>query len=201
MADRVFLGVNIDHVATVRQARQAPEPDPLDAATLAELGGADGITVHLRGDRRHIDERDVELLVRTVKTHLNVEMAVTDEMLEIARRLRPHAVCLVPERPDEVTTEGGLDVAGADPERLRHHIGALREAGCEVAIFLDPDVRQVEAAANLGAQQVEINTNAYAEASEGRDREAARAAAATVAEVARAAHSADLRVAAGHGLT
>lgn len=186
MIEPVFLGVNIDHIATLRQARRAPEPDPVHAAAFAELGGADGITVHLRSDRRHIHERDVELLAATVKTHLNVEMAATDEMLAIATRIGPDNVSLVPERPEEITTEGGLDVA-TDPERLRPAVEALDEAGLSVAIFIDPDAGQVEAAAGLGVEQVEINTAAYAEASETRRREPTEVERQKVAEVARAA--------------
>lgn len=200
MSEPIFLGVNIDHVATLRQARRAPEPDPIHAAALAELGGADGITVHIRSDRRHINERDVELLAATVKTHLNVEMAATEEMLEIARKYGPDNVTLVPERPDEITTEGGLDVA-ADPSRLFDHVEALREADMTVAIFLDPDPRQVEAAAGLGVQQIEINTAAYAEASETRKHEPTEAERQKVAVAAQTAADAGLRVAAGHGLT
>lgn len=200
MADSVFLGVNIDHVATIRQARRAAEPDPVHAAVLAELGGADGITVHLRSDRRHIQDRDVEILAATVKTHLNVEMAATDEMLEAALRARPHQVSLVPERPDELTTEGGLDVA-SDPGRLRPTVAALGAAGITVAVFIDPDPRQVDAAAALGVRQVELNTAAYAEAGEARDAAAeAEHLEAVAAATARAAR-AGLRVAAGHGLT
>lgn len=198
--ETVFLGVNIDHIATLRQARRAPEPDPVHAATLAELGGADGITVHLRSDRRHISERDVEILAATVKTHLNVEMAATDEMIEIARRVGPDNVSLVPERPDELTTEGGLDVA-TDPERLRPAVEALKAAGIEVAIFLDPDARQIEAAASIGVDQIEINTASYADTSETRRRPAIEAERTKVEEIARIGVGAGLRVAAGHGLT
>lgn len=200
MSEPMFLGVNIDHVATLRQARRAPEPDPVHAAALAELGGADGITVHIRGDRRHINERDLELLSATVKTHLNVEMAATEEMLEIARKYGPDNVTLVPERPDEITTEGGLDVA-SDPSRLADAVAALHDADFTVAIFLDPDPRQVEAAAGLGVKQVEINTAAYAEASETRRRVGTEAERQKVVDAARAADEAGLRVAAGHGLT
>lgn len=200
MADSIFLGVNIDHVATVRQARRAPEPDPVHAAVLAELGGADGITVHLRSDRRHIQDRDVELLAATVKTHLNVEMATTDEMMSIAEGLRPQAVSLVPERPEELTTEGGLDVA-SDPERVRAAVQRLQGAGIHVAVFIDPAPRQVEACAALGVEQIEINTAAFADASEERDPAAVDAELAKVATAARAAAEAGLRVAAGHGLT
>jgi len=200
MAEQIFLGVNIDHVATVRQARRAPEPDPVHAAVLAELGGADGITVHLRSDRRHIQDRDVELLSATVKTHLNVEMAATDEMMEIAERLRPHAVSLVPERPEELTTEGGLDVAG-DLERVGRAVERLRGAGIAIAVFIDPDISQVEACAGLQVEQIEINTAAFADASEARLSSQAATEAAKVAEVASVAAQAGLRVAAGHGLT
>ena len=200
MADPVLLGVNIDHVATVRQARRAPEPDPIHAAVLAELAGADGITVHLRSDRRHIQDRDVELLVQVVKTHLNVEMAVTDEMLQIALALQPHAVCLVPERREEVTTEGGLDVL-ADPERIADQVSALQDAGIDVTLFIDPDTAQVEAASETDADQIEINTAAYAEATEARDIELIEQELARVAATAAEAADQGLRVAAGHGLT
>ncbi len=200
MPENIFLGVNIDHIATLRQARRAPEPDPVQAAVLAELGGADGITVHIRSDRRHINERDVALLAATVKTHLNVEMAATDEMLEIAGEHRPDNVTLVPERPDEVTTEGGLDVA-ADPQRLKDAVDALRGMDMTVSIFLDPDPAQIDAAAGLDADQIEINTAAYADASETRKAAPIEAERQKVAEVAARAHAAGLRVAAGHGLT
>jgi len=200
MAEPIFLGVNIDHIATLRQARRAPEPDPVHAAAMAELGGADGITVHIRSDRRHINERDLEILAATVKTHLNVEMAATPEMLEIAKRYGPDNVTLVPERPEELTTEGGLDVA-ADPERLADQIAALKEAGMTTAIFLDPDLRQIEAAAGLEVHQIEINTAAYSDASETRQAAAIEQQRLIVEEVARGAAAAGLRVAAGHGLT
>ena len=200
MSDTVFLGVNIDHIATVRQARLAPEPDPVQAAAFAELGGADGITVHIRSDRRHINERDVQLLAATVKTHLNVEMAATEEMLGIARDCKPDNVTLVPERPEEVTTEGGLDVA-SDPQRLADAVAALREMGMSVAIFLDPDPAQIDAAAQIGADQVEINTAVYADTSETRKIGPTETERLKVADVAQRAHAAGLRVAAGHGLT
>jgi pyridoxine 5-phosphate synthase len=200
MSEPIFLGVNIDHIATLRQARRAPEPDPVHAAAMAELGGADGITVHIRGDRRHINERDLELLAATVKTHLNVEMAATDEMLEIAKRYGPDNVTLVPERPEELTTEGGLDVA-SDPARLADHIAAIKEAGMTVAIFLDPDPAQIEAAAGLEVHQIEINTAAYSDACETRKAGAIEDQRLIVEESARGAAAAGLRVAAGHGLT
>ena len=159
------LGVNIDHVATVRQARKAAEPEPVTAAVLAELAGADGITVQLRGDRRHIQERDVELLRRVVATRLNVEMAATREMVEIASRLKPHQVTLVPERPSELTTTGGLDVVRHAPA-LAKAVARLQRAGVIVSLFIDPDNPQVKQAAAIGATAVEINTGAYADASD-----------------------------------
>ena len=200
MSDTVFLGVNIDHIATIRQARQAPEPDPVQAAVFAELGGADGITVHIRTDRRHINERDVKLLAATVKTHLNLEMAATEEMLGIAADCKPDNVTLVPERPEEVTTEGGLDVAG-DPQRLADAVEALRGMDMTVSIFLDPDPAQIDAAAGIGADQIEINTAVYADTSETRKPGPTEAERRIVADVAARAHAAGLRVAAGHGLT
>ena len=200
MSKTIALGVNIDHIATIRQARRAPEPDPVQAAVFAELGGADGITVHIRSDRRHINERDIELLAATVKTHLNVEMAATEEMLGIARQHRIDNITLVPESPEEITTEGGLDVAG-DPERLADAVSTLREAGMTVAIFLDPDPRQIDAAAGIGADQIEINTALYADTSETRKAVPTEDERQKVADVARLAAEAGLRVAAGHGLT
>jgi pyridoxine 5-phosphate synthase len=157
------LGVNIDHVATIRQARGGKEPDPVWAAVLAELGGADGITVHLREDRRHIQDRDVRLLRETVKVRLNLESSVAPEIIEIACAVRPDQVTLVPERRTEVTTEGGLDVIG---QRLRvaEAIDRLRGAGIGVSLFIDPEVEQVEASAQLGAGAVELHTGRYADA-------------------------------------
>lgn len=165
----IQLGVNIDHVATVRQARYRDfagddgEPDPVRAAHEAELGGADGITVHLREDRRHIQDRDVELLRRLVKVKLNLEMAPTDEMVGIARRIGPHTAMLVPEGRHEVTTEGGLDVAG-QAARMRGVVSTLREAGMIVSAFVDPEVGQVEAAADIGFDVCEVHTGPYAHA-------------------------------------
>ncbi|QOI99707.1 MAG: pyridoxine 5'-phosphate synthase [Phycisphaeraceae bacterium] len=155
------LGVNIDHVATVRQARRGDEPDPVRAAHEAELGGADGITVHLREDRRHIQDRDVELLRRLVKVKFNLEMAATPEMIRIARRIKPTTCMLVPEGRREVTTEGGLDVAG-QAARLRKVVAALRRAGCIVSAFIDAEVEQVEAAAKAGFEVCELHTGPYA---------------------------------------
>ena len=197
------LGVNVDHVATVRQARRAPEPDPVTAALLAELAGADGITVHLRGDRRHIRERDVRLLREVVTTRLNLEMAITGEMLEIATRLRPNTATLVPETDEEVTTEGGLDVV-ARPESVRSAIRTLEGAGLEVSLFIDPDLEQLASSSRVGAGLVELNTAAYAEAvpkglsehDPGYRRELDK-----LVEASEFAASRDIRVLAGHGLT
>ncbi len=197
---RLRLGVNIDHVATVRNARGGDTPDPLRAARLAEAAGADGITAHLREDRRHITDRDIEALVAGISVPLNFEMAATDEMQAIALRHRPHAVCLVPERREERTTEGGLEVA-REENRLAHFIAPLRDAGCRVSIFIAADARQIEAAARIGAPVVELHTGAYCDAHaegrpEARDRELTR-----LRDMASFAHSLGLEVHAGHGLT
>jgi pyridoxine 5-phosphate synthase len=157
------LGVNIDHVATIRQARRTYEPDPVWAAVQAELGGADAITVHLREDRRHIQDRDVHLLRETVQVKLNLEMAVADEIIAIACEVQPDQATLVPEKREEVTTEGGLDVVGNE-DRVRRCIERLHEAGIEVSLFIDPDPAQVEAAVQLGVAAVELHTGGYAEA-------------------------------------
>jgi len=190
------LCVNVDHIATVRQARGGSEPDPVFAAATAESAGAAGIVVHLRGDRRHIQDRDVEILRRTLKTQLNIEMAATEEMLSMAERVRPQVVTLVPESPGEVTTEGGLDAAG-QKEVLAAATGRLAEAGIKVSLFIDPDPAQVEAAAEIGAPIVELNTDAYSSAESDEDEEAAFEALRRAAEEAA---EAGLRVAAGHGL-
>ncbi|MCE5267394.1 MAG: pyridoxine 5'-phosphate synthase [Planctomycetaceae bacterium] len=158
------LGVNIDHVATVRQARRTNEPDPVWAAALAQLGGADGITVHLREDRRHISDRDVRILRETVTVKLNLEMACEPEIVEIACQVKPDQATLVPERREEVTTEGGLDIV-AQHDRVARAIDRLRSAGISVSLFLDPDARQIEAAAGLRADAVELHTGQYALAS------------------------------------
>ena len=194
------LGVNIDHVATLRNARGSRYPDPLRAAELAVAAGADGITVHLREDRRHIRDDDVSALVAALRVPLNLEMAATDEMQAIALRHRPHAVCIVPERREERTTEGGLDVAG-QAERLGAYIAPLREAGARVSLFIAPDGEQVAAAARAGAAVVELHTGAYCEfhndgATEARDAELAR-----LIDAARQAAELGLEVHAGHGLT
>ncbi len=200
------LNVNIDHVATVRQARRAPEPNLIAAAMICEQAGADGITVHLRGDRRHIQDRDITLLRNTLTTYLNLEMAATEEMLGIAMAARPDAVSLVAENPNEITTEGGLDVR-ANISIVRATVARLREAGIYTSLFIDPDAQQIEATREVGAQQVELCTSAYAEATLGghaihgegaleatREFRRLREAAALAAQYG-------LRVAAGHGLT
>lgn len=168
--NEVALGVNVDHVATLRQARGTPYPDPVQAALAAEDGGADGITVHLREDRRHIQERDVQLLRQVLATKLNLEMAATEEMVVIACTVAPQDVCLVPERRAELTTEGGLDVA-ADRARYRGVVGRLTEAGARVSLFIDPDPAQVEAAAAVGAPVVELHTGRYADAEDPENKE------------------------------
>jgi pyridoxine 5-phosphate synthase len=156
------LGVNIDHIATIRQARYALEPDPVAAAVLAELAGADGITVHLRGDRRHIQDGDVLRLRETVTTRLNLEMAATSEMVRIAIELRPDQATLVPEKENEITTEGGLNVVGS-PESVAAAIQGMEAKGIQVSLFIDPDPEQVDAAADLGALMIELNTRSYSE--------------------------------------
>lgn len=191
------LGVNIDHVATIRQARRTVEPDPVAAAVLAELAGADGITVHLREDRRHIQDRDVRLLRQTVRTHLNLEMAATDEMLAIALDIRPDYVTLVPERREEITTEGGLDVAG-QIDRMQHVVGSLQDAGIPVSLFIDADEQQIRAAQSVSAKFIELHTGSYAEAT---DEESRAKELALLADGCKQAIDLGLRVNAGHGLT
>ncbi len=159
----VLLGVNIDHVATLRQARGTRYPEPVQAALIAEQAGADGITVHLREDRRHINDRDVALLLQTAQTRINLEMAATDEMVAIATRLKPPHCCLVPERREELTTEGGLDVAG-NLSRMKDVCAQLREAGIQVSLFIDAEPAQIEAAVACAAPAIEIHTGQYAEA-------------------------------------
>lgn len=191
------LGVNIDHTATVRQARRTVEPDPVAAAVLAELAGADGITVHLREDRRHIQDRDVRLLRETVRTHLNLEMAATDEMVAIALDIKPDYVTLVPEKREEVTTEGGLDVAG-QADRMAQIVTTLQDAGIPVSLFIDADSKQIEASATMRAQFIELHTGQYAEAKA----ETSRAKELKIlADGCDRAIAAGLRVNAGHGLT
>ncbi len=191
----IALGVNIDHVATLRQARGGACPDPLQAALLAEQSGADSITLHLREDRRHIQDRDVAAMRAALKTRMNLEMAATDEMIGIACGLRPADVCLVPEHRAELTTEGGLDAA-AQAARLRDVCARLAGAGIRVSLFIDPDLAQVEAAVAVGAPAIELHTGAYAEAAaDARGAELHR-----LAQAARAAAGLGLVVNAGHGL-
>jgi pyridoxine 5-phosphate synthase len=191
------LGVNIDHIATIRQARRTVEPDPVAAAVLAELAGADGITVHLREDRRHVQERDVRLLRQTVRTHLNLEMAATDEMVAIALDIHPDYVTLVPEKREEVTTEGGLDIAG-QIDRMTQVVGTLQDAGIPVSLFIDADDKQIQASATVMAQFIELHTGQYAEAKSEHQRTRELAVLAKGCEQAIAS---GLRVNAGHGLT
>jgi len=191
-----LLGVNIDHVATLRQARGTRYPDPIQAAIEAEQAGADAITLHLREDRRHIQERDVVMLRDILLTRMNLEMAVTEEMLGIAARLKPEDCCLVPERREELTTEGGLDVAG-HAQRVADACARLAEAGVRVSLFIDPDLAQVEAAAAAGAPVIEIHTGHYADAGDGNAR--AQEYERVVAAVTRG-RELDLQVNAGHGL-
>jgi pyridoxine 5-phosphate synthase len=192
----ILLGVNIDHVATLRQARGTRYPDPVQAAMLAEQAGADSITLHLREDRRHIQQRDVKLLNETLQTRMNLEMAVTEEMLAIATHIRPADCCLVPERREELTTEGGLDVA-RQLDRVRDACIRLADAGVRPSLFIDPDPAQVEAAAAAGAPCIEIHTGHFADAGERALREAELA---RIAEAVRTGVAAGLVVHAGHGL-
>jgi pyridoxine 5-phosphate synthase len=191
------LGVNIDHVATVRQARRASVPDPAQAALLAELGGADGITAHLRSDRRHIQDRDVEILRHVVKTRFNVEMAATQEMVRIALTVKPDQVTLVPERREELTTEGGLDVV-LNSVQLRPAVRTLQEGEIQVSLFVDPDFEQVKEAHKIDAHAIEINTAAYADARDEKSRESALR---KVVDAVRLGRKLGLEVHAGHGLT
>jgi pyridoxine 5-phosphate synthase len=191
------LGVNIDHVATIRQARKTVEPDPVAAAVLAELGGADGITVHLREDRRHIQDRDVRLLRETVRTHLNLEMAPTQEMVDIALSIQPDYVTLVPEKREEVTTEGGIDIV-TNLDRFTEVVEQLQSAGIPVSWFIDADTSQIEAAAKTGAKFIELHTGKYADAT---NEETRQAELTSIARGTEKAIANNLRVNAGHGLT
>jgi pyridoxine 5-phosphate synthase len=188
------LGVNIDHVATIRNARGGRHPDPLRAAHLAVEAGADGITAHLREDRRHIQDDDIRQLARVVRTVLNLEMACTDEMLDIATDLLPHQVSLVPEKREEITTEGGLSLAG-DTGRIREGIARLNAAGIRTSLFIDPDARTVETSSDLGAVAIELHTGSYAH------RPGDRATIRALQEAARRGVELGLAVHAGHGLT
>ncbi len=194
------LGVNIDHVATLRNARGGAYPDPVRAAKLAEEAGADGITAHLREDRRHIVDADIDGLMAALERPLNFEMAATDEMQAIALRHKPHAVCIVPEKREERTTEGGLNVAG-DDNRLADFITPLREAGCRVSLFIGHEAHQIKAAARIGAAVVELHTGAYCDYHSDGDFARRDAELAALQEGAALAHSLGLEVHAGHGLT
>lgn len=194
------LGVNIDHVATVRNARGGAYPDPLRAAKIAEEAGADGITAHLREDRRHISDADIDGLMEVLTVPLNFEMAATEEMQKIALRHKPHAVCVVPERREERTTEGGLEVA-REENRLAHFIAPLREAGCRVSIFVAAERRQIEAAHRIGAEVIELHTGSYCDAIAEERAEEATLELARLRDMATFGHSLGLEVHAGHGLT
>lgn len=192
-----LLGVNIDHVATIRQARRTIEPDPVWAAVLAELGGADGITLHLREDRRHIQDRDLRVMKETVQVRMNLEMAAEQEITEIALEVKPAKVTLVPEKREEVTTEGGLDVI-ANHERVKTCVGQLMSAGIEVSLFIDPDEQQINASKELGVQAVELHTGRYADA-ESPETQVEELQKLTVAGAI--ASDLDLQLHMGHGLT
>ena len=192
-----LLGVNIDHVATVRQARRTNEPDPVWAAALAEMGGADGITLHLREDRRHISDRDLRILRETVTVKLNLEMACEAEILGIACEVKPDQATLVPEKREEITTEGGLDICG-QRDRVARAVEQLRKAGVSVSLFLDPDPRQIEAAAAVGADAVELHTGQYALALPGPAQEKELA---NIKQMGALIIQAGLTLHAGHGLT
>ena len=192
----ILLGVNIDHVATVRNARGVSYPDPVTAAAIAEQAGADGITVHLREDRRHITDRDVEILAQTIQTRMNLEMAVTPEMLAIATRIKPTYCCLVPEKREELTTEGGLDVAGQQ-DKITAAVAQLAESNIATSLFIDADKRQIDAAVACGAPIIELHTGYYAEQ---HDESAQQQALAQLRSAAEYAQAAGLQVNAGHGL-
>lgn len=193
----ILLGVNIDHVATIRQQRGTTYPEPVEAALIAESHGADGITVHLREDRRHIQDRDVRLLNEVIQTRLNLEMAASEEMLTIARQVKPAFCCLVPEKREELTTEGGLDVKG-QYGRIQDAVHALMEHGTKVSLFIEADETQISAAKETGAEYIEIHTGHYADAVSEQERENHLAKIITQAKFA---HSLGLKVNAGHGLT
>jgi pyridoxine 5-phosphate synthase len=191
----INLGVNIDHVATLRQARGTPYPRPAEAAVMAEQAGADSITVHLREDRRHIQDSDLIAIKEVMRTHMNLEIAVTDEMLKIATKIAPADCCLVPEKREELTTEGGLDVAG-QVDRIREACARLSDAGIRASLFIDPDPAQLDAAAESGAAVVELHTGSYADASAGdQQRELER-----IIHAAKYGHDLGLTINAGHGL-
>jgi pyridoxine 5-phosphate synthase len=195
-SDSILLGVNIDHVATLRQQRLTRYPDPVEAVYAAEAGGADGITVHLREDRRHIQVRDIELINQVLLTRLNFEMAVTNFMLAYVEKIKPAHCCFVPEKREELTTEGGLDVLSQE-EKIKEAVRHLKQQNIEVSLFIDPDVKQIEAAVRTGAPVIEIHTGAYADAVEIKERETELK---RIIKAAQFAHQAGLIVNAGHGL-
>jgi len=192
----IFLGVNIDHIATLRQARGTTYPDPVHAANIAELAGADGITIHLREDRRHIQDRDVYTLAKTLQTRMNLEIAVTDEMLTIACDVKPEYVCLVPEKREELTTEGGLNVAG-QLDLMLEAVVQLKSAGIKVSLFIDAEKSQIDAAVTVGAPYIELHTGCYADAKTDAEQEKELK---RIQNMAKYAHEQGLIVNAGHGL-
>ncbi|CAH9059734.1 Pyridoxine 5'-phosphate synthase [Pseudoalteromonas holothuriae] len=192
----ILLGINVDHIATLRQARGTSYPDPAHAASVAEHAGADGITIHLREDRRHIQDRDVYVMAKTIQTRMNLEIAVTDEMLTIAQEVKPEYVCLVPEKREELTTEGGLDVIG-NQTKITEAVKLLASAGIKVSLFIDADKAQIDAAKATGAPYIEIHTGAYADAHN--DKEQAQELE-RIREGVQYAHSIGIIVNAGHGL-
>jgi pyridoxine 5-phosphate synthase len=194
------LGVNIDHVATVREARKTNEPDPVWAATLAELGGADGITIHLREDRRHIQDRDLRVLMESVAVPINLELACAEDVLTIACEAGPHEATLVPERREEVTTEGGLDVVG-HRGKVRDAIRRLKDAGIVVSLFLDPDASQIDAGVALGTQAIELHTGAYAHASARHNSSQMQSELQALVAASERVRAAGVTLNAGHGLT
>jgi len=200
MAKRIRLGVNIDHVATVRNARRTFEPDPVHAAVIADLAGADQITLHVREDRRHVNERDLKLIKEVIHSKVNLEMAVTEEMVNIALSVKPHQVTLVPEKREEITTEGGLDVV-SNFEKVKDAVKKLKEAGIVVNIFIDPEEEQIEAAAKVGADAVELHTGRYAERFAENNEEETKKELERLKRAAAFAKAKGLRVYAGHGLT
>lgn len=191
----ILLGVNIDHVATLRQARGTTYPDPVQAALLCEAAGAEGITLHLREDRRHIQDDDVRRMRPVLKTRMNLEIAVTDEMVTFAQEIKPEHICFVPERREELTTEGGLDVVG-QLEKIKQATQTLIQIGCDVSLFIDPDLAQIDAAVQCGAQTIELHTGAYAEANAQAQHDELQ----RIQDAARYAHERGLVVNAGHGL-
>ena len=195
-----ILGVNIDHVATVREARKTNEPDPVWAAALAELGGADGITIHLREDRRHIQDRDLRVLMESVAVPINLELACADDVLKIAGEVRPREATLVPERREEVTTEGGLDVVGSKA-KVRDAVKRLQDAGILVSLFLDPEAAQLDAAAELGVDAIELHTGTYGHATQKHNSEQTQAALESLAKAGKLIRQAGITLNAGHGLT